>query len=121
MTRTVVLLAAAVAVVATIVFAAGVALTEGEARRAVGIGVLVAAAFQLLLFAVAAAAFPANRLLAYGVGLLGRLLLVVVGALVLVPATGLPAAPFLLSLVTVLFATTVLEPVLWRPANGSKV
>jgi len=120
-TRPLVLVPVAVAAVASVVFAMGAALVEGEALRAVGVGVLSGAVAQLLLFAIAATAFSSQRLLAYGLGMLGRMLLVVVAALLVVPATGLPAGPFLLSLVTVLFATTVLEPVLWRPANGSKV
>lgn len=99
-----------VAAIGVLVFAVGAGMAPG-ARGAVGAGVLVACAFQLLLFAVAALALPGNRLAAYGVGMLGRLLLVVVSALLLVPATGVAAGPFLFSLVTVLFATTLLEPV----------
>jgi hypothetical protein len=60
---------------------------------------------------IAHVAFAGKQLAAYGVGMLGRLLLVVGSALVLVPASGLPMGPTLFSLVTVLFATTVLEPV----------
>jgi hypothetical protein len=101
---------AGVAAIGALVFAVGASMAPG-ARGAVGAGVLAACAFQLLLFAVAAVALPGNRLAAYGVGMLGRLLLVVVSALLLVPATGVAAGPFLFSLVTVLFATTLLEPV----------
>ncbi|HEU0302607.1 MAG TPA: hypothetical protein VFR37_24315 [Longimicrobium sp.] len=99
-----------VAAIGGLVFAIGAAMAPG-ARGAVGAGVLVACAFQLLVFVIAAAALPGNRLAAYGVGMLGRLLLVVAGALLLVPATGVAAGPFLFSLVSVLFATTLLEPV----------
>jgi hypothetical protein len=99
-----------VAAIGVLVFAVGAGMAP-RARGAVGAGVLVACAFQLLLFAIAALALPGNRLAAYGVGMLGRLLLVVVSALLLVPATGVAEGPFLFSLVTVLFATTLLEPV----------
>lgn len=111
MRRGAVVLAAGVVVSGALVLAAGALLAGPEALGAVAAGVLVACGFQLLLFAVTELALPGQRLAAYGVGLLGRLLLVVVGALVLVPATGLAAAPFLFSLVSVLFATTLLEPV----------
>ena len=99
-----------VAAIGALVFAVGAGRAP-RARGAVAAGVLVACAFQLLVFVIAAVALPGNRLAAYGVGMLGRLLLVVVSALLLVPATGVAAGPFLFSLVTVLFATTLLEPV----------
>ena len=99
-----------VAAIGALVFAVGAGMAPA-ARGAVAAGVLVACAFQLLVFGIAAVALPGKRLAAYGVGMLGRLLLVVAGALLLVPATGVAAGPFLFSLVTVLFATTLLEPV----------
>ncbi|HWK90016.1 MAG TPA: hypothetical protein VNP72_08465 [Longimicrobium sp.] len=102
-------LAAGVAAVGGVVFAAGLAMTD--ARDALAAGVVLGCAFQLLVLGIAAAAFAGNPLAAYGVGLLGRLLLVIVAALVIVPASGLRPGPFLYSLVTVLFATTLLEPV----------
>lgn len=98
-------------VIGALVYAAGLTLARPDARGALLAGVVVGVAFQLLVLAIAALAFPGNALAAYGVGLLGRLLLVIVGALVIVPASGLQPAPFLYSLVTVLFATTLLEPV----------
>ncbi|CAA9369189.1 MAG: hypothetical protein AVDCRST_MAG68-5316 [uncultured Gemmatimonadetes bacterium] len=105
------LVPAGVLVIGALVYGAGVALTGPGARTGVAAGVAVGCAFQLLLLLIARVAFPGKHLAAYGVGMLGRLLLVVASALVLVPASGLPAAPTLFSLVTVLFATTVLEPV----------
>lgn len=99
-----------VAAIGALVFAAGAAMAP-QARGAVAAGVLVACAFQLLVFVIAALALPGNRLAAYGLGMLGRLLLVAAAALLVVPATGVAAGPFLFSLVTVLFATTLLEPV----------
>jgi hypothetical protein len=100
-----------VLVIGALVYAAGLTLAPADARGALAAGVLTGVAFQLLVLAIAEFAFPGNALAAYGVGLLGRLLLVIVGALVILPASGLQPAPFLYSLVTVLFATTLLEPV----------
>jgi hypothetical protein len=94
-----------------LVYGVGLSLTDVEGRGALAVGVGVAVVFQLLVLAIAAFAFPDNALAAYGVGLLGRLLLVIVAALVIIPAAGLRPEPFLYSLVTVLFATTLLEPV----------
>ena len=103
--------AAGVLVVGALVYAAGLALAQPDARGDVAVGVLVGVAFQLLVLVIAAVAFPRNALAAYGVGMLGRMLLVIVAALVILPAARLRAEPFLYSLVTVLFATTLLEPV----------
>ncbi len=100
-----------VLVIGAAVYAVAAAVVAPGARTGALVGVAVAVAFQLLLFGLARAVFARNPLAAYGVGLLGRLLLVIVSALVLVPAAGLPAMPTLFSLVSVLFATTLLEPV----------
>jgi hypothetical protein len=103
--------AAGVLVIGALVYAAGLTLAQPDARGDMAAGVLVGVAFQLLVLLIAAVAFPDNALAAYGVGMLGRLLLVIVAALVIIPAAGLQPEPFLYSLVTVLFATTLLEPV----------
>jgi predicted neutral ceramidase superfamily lipid hydrolase len=103
--------AAGVLVIGALVYAAGLALAAPEGRGSLLVGVLVAVGFQLLVLAIAAVAFPDNALAAYGVGMLGRLLLVIAAALVILPAAKLQPEPFLYSLVTVLFATTLLEPV----------
>lgn len=100
-----------VLLIGALVYVAGIALAGASAQRGVAAGVVIGCGFQLLFLAVAHLAFPGKQLAAYGVGMLGRLLLVLVAALVLVPATGLPPAPTLFSLVSVLFATTLLEPV----------
>jgi len=105
------LLPVAVLAIGAAVYAGGVALAGPGARGGVAVGVSIACAFQLLFLLIARVAFPGKQLAAYGVGMLGRLILVVAAALLLLPATGLPAAPTLFSLVTVLFATTLLEPV----------
>ena len=105
------LLPVAVLAIGALVYAGGVALAGPGARGGIGVGVAIACVFQLFFLLVARVVFPGKQLAAYGVGMLGRLILVVAAALVLVPAAGLPAAPTLFSLVTVLFATTLLEPV----------
>ncbi|MBW3571837.1 MAG: hypothetical protein KY467_12085 [Gemmatimonadetes bacterium] len=111
MKRATAIAAAGVLVIGALVYAAGLALARPDARGDMAVGVLVGVGFQLLVLLIAAVAFPENALAAYGVGMLGRLLLVIVAALVIIPAARLQPAPFLYSLVTVLFATTLLEPV----------
>lgn len=109
-----------VLLIGALVYVAGVALAGAAAQRGVAAGVVIACVFQLILLAIAHLAFPGKQLAAYGVGMLGRMLLVLVVALVVVPATGLPAAPMLFSLVSVLFATTLLEPVALAAGTRNK-
>lgn len=111
MKRGTVLAAAVVMLVGALVYGIGLSLTDVEGRGALATGVLLAVGFQLVVLAIAELVFSRNALAAYGVGMLGRLLLVIVAALVIVPAANLRPEPFLYSLVTVLFATTLLEPV----------
>jgi hypothetical protein len=94
-----------------LVYLGALTVTAPSARTGIAVGVILGCVFQLLFLLLARMVFPGRQLAAYGVGMLGRLTLVLASAMVLVPATGLPAAPTLLSLVTVLFATTLLEPV----------
>ena len=114
------LLPVAVLAIGALVYAGGVALAGPGARGGIAVGVAIACVFQLFFLLVARVAFPGKQLAAYGVGMLGRLILVVAAALVLVPATQLPAAPTLFSLVTVLFATTLLEPVALAAGTRTK-
>lgn len=118
MKRGTMLAAVGVLVIGALAWAAGITLVGPDGRGSLAAGVLTAVAFQLLVLAIAAVAFPGNALAAYGVGMLGRLLLVIVSALVILPAARLQAEPFLYSLVTVLFATTLLEPV--AMASGAR-
>lgn len=110
--RVLIRLLAATAAVAVLVWLCALLMVPPADRPAAAIGAGVAAAWQGLVFAATLTAFPKNRLAAFGVGMLARLLLVVLAGVVAVPALGLSPAPTLLSLVTVLFATSVLEPVL---------
>ena len=114
------LVPAGVVGIGALVYGAALALTGPEARPGVAAGVVLGCLFQLLFLQTARLAFPGKQLAAYLVGMVGRLLLVLASALVLVPATGLPAAPTLLSLVTVLFATTLLEPVALATGKQTK-
>jgi hypothetical protein len=107
---------AGLAVAGALVWAGGRAMSP-EGVRGVTVGVLLGVGFQLLMFGVMVAVFPSRPMAAFGMGLLGRMVLVVAAALVIVPAAGLPPAPFLFSLVTVLFTTTLLEPVLMGSAR----
>lgn len=111
-------LLAAVAAVAVLVWLAASLLVRPAERGAVAFGVAAAAVWQALVFAVTATALPQSRLAAFGVGMIARFLLVAAAALVVVPALGLPMGPALLPMVTVLFATTLIEPVLFASGAG---
>jgi hypothetical protein len=109
-----VLLAAVVALLA-----AGMA--GEEARGSVLAGAAVALGFQLLVFWAVTALFPGQAMLAFGLGMMGRFALVAAVALVVAPLAGWVLAPTLLTLVSVLFATTLLEPVFLRPTHGTGI
>ncbi len=114
MRRKLLVFAAFTLVSAALVAGLGTAMVGApEERRGVLAGVAIGAGFQLLVFSATVVALPESRIAAFGVGMLARLVLVIAAGLALVPATGLPAAPTLLSMVTVLFATTLVEPVLF--------
>jgi hypothetical protein len=106
-------LLAGVVAIAVGVYLVAALMVPAEQRRAVAIGVGAGAVWQALVLTVTLTALHHNRLAAFGVGMIARFLLVALAALVAVPALKLPPAPVLLSLVTVLFATTLIEPVLF--------
>lgn len=101
--------AALVVAVSLLVALLGVGMAGAGAGVVAGAG--IGCAFQLLSFWTMLALLPGRQMLAFGLGMLGRFALVALVALAGLPLAGLPAAPTLLSLVTVLFATTLLEPV----------
>ena len=111
-------LLAAIAAVALVVWLIASVMVAPADRGAVAAGVAVAAVWQAVVFCVTVTALGHNRLAAFGVGMIARFLLVAAAALVGVPALGLPMAPALLSMVTVLFATTLIEPVLFAAGTG---
>lgn len=75
-------------------------------------GVLMACMTQLFAtWLLADVLLPRQRFLAYGLGMLTRFGVVAATALLLVPRTGVPAVPTLLTLVSVFFVLAILEPV----------
>ena len=112
---------AAVVLLGLAVLGLGWASTEGAARTAVAVGVGIGVAFQLAVFALTELLLPGKRLVAFGLGMVGRFALVAFTALVVLRLTGLAAAPLLFSLVGTLFGTTLVEPVLLRPTNGTSL
>lgn len=119
MTRKRLVYSAASLVLALVIgfLAAGIASDAG--REGVVAGATTAVAFQLLVFWVFTGIFADQPVVAFGLAALSRLLLVVVMALVVLPRSGWAVAPTLLTLVSVLFATTLLEPVFLRPMHGT--
>jgi hypothetical protein len=111
-------LTAAVTAVAVVVWLLASLIVPPASRSAAAFGAGIAAGWQALVFAATITAFHKNRLAAFGVGMLARLILVAAAGLVIVPAMGIDPAPALLSMVTVLFATTVIEPVLFAGAGN---
>ncbi|MDQ6737906.1 MAG: hypothetical protein M3Z30_09430 [Gemmatimonadota bacterium] len=83
-----------------------------ETSRAIWTSVGVAAVVQVLAL-VAGRSFGKDRvMIGWGMGALLRLLTVLVYGFAVVPVLGLPMAPALLSLVVILFVTTLFEPFL---------
>lgn len=102
--------------IATLVAVAGAAL--GAQASSVRLGATLAGGVQLMLFwSLVLPVARERRYLAYGVAALGRMLAVVAVALLLLPYSGAAAAPTLLAMVTVLFLTTLLEPMMVTTAT----
>lgn len=110
--------ALASAALALLVALAGLGIAGVGVVREVVSGAAVGWAVQAALFALCVEwLFPGRLVPAYVMGMVSRLLLIAVAAWIWVPLAGLEAAPTLLSLVAVLFLTTVLEPVLFAAAE----
>lgn len=78
-------------------------------------GALIGLAVQLAGFWVFFVwMLPGQVLLAYGLGMLVRMIALGVVAMAWLPGSGLPAGPTLFSLVGVLFLTTLIEPVILK-------
>ena len=84
----------------------------GETSRAIWTSVGVAVVVQVLALLVGRSFGKDRVLVGWGLGALLRLVTVVVYGFAIIPALGLPLAPALLSLVVILFVTTVFEPFL---------
>jgi hypothetical protein len=83
-----------------------------EASRAVLVSAGVAAVVQLFGFGIVRLARRSNPIAAWGLTALLRMAVLVVYALVIVPALGVLATPALLSLATFFFLSTLVEPLL---------
>ena len=105
----------AAALITLVVSACCAMMLEGAGRTGALSGALVAFAVQVLGFWLLFVwMLPGHQGLAYGLGVLGRMGLVMFAAFWAVPVAGLPMEPTLLSLVAVLFLTTLSEPVVLR-------
>jgi hypothetical protein len=79
-------------------------------RRAVWTSAVVALVVQLFAFAIARFAGRSNYLAGWVIGAALRFVTVVVYAFIAVKLAGLPAAAALITLVTLLFISTLVEP-----------
>ena len=80
--------------------------------RAIWTSVGVAAVVQILAVLVGRSFGKERLLIGWGMGALLRLVVVLVYGFAVIPALGLEMAPALLSLVIILFVTTLFEPFL---------
>lgn len=80
-------------------------------HRAIQISAFLALAVQTVTFVIARKA-SRNMMVGWGVGTLVRVLTVVLYALIVVPAYGLPLSAALVSLVIFLFVSMLVEPLL---------
>lgn len=85
---------------------------SGEMSRAIWTSVGVAVVVQVLAVLVGRSFGKDRLLVGWGMGALLRLLAVLVYGFAIIPALGLQMAPALLSLVVILFVTTLFEPFL---------
>ena len=83
-----------------------------ETSRAIWTSVGVAVVVQVLALLVGRSFGKDRVMIGWGMGALLRLLTVLVYGFAVVPALGLSMAPALLSLVVILFVTTLFEPFL---------
>ena len=83
-----------------------------EMGRAIWTSVGVALVIQILTLVIGRSFGKERLLVGWGMGALIRLLAVLVYGFAVIPALGLKLAPALLSLVVILFVTTLFEPFL---------
>lgn len=84
----------------------------GETSRAIWTSVGVAVVVQVVALLVGRSFGKDRVLLGWGMGALLRILTVLVYGFAIIPTLGLAMAPALLSLVLILFVTTLFEPFL---------
>lgn len=80
--------------------------------HAIAVSAGIAFVVQLISFTILRAFGPTNLFAGFGVGMLLRFAVVAIYALIGAKALGLPLTAALVSLVTLLFVSTLLEPVL---------
>ena len=80
--------------------------------RALRTSALIAIAVQLVSFAIARRMPVRNLMLGWGIGAVLRVVVLAVYALLVVPTLGLPSAAALVSLVTFMFLSMLIEPLL---------
>lgn len=98
--------------VAAVIAALGGLIAGAAAMHSVVFGAALAWFVQAILFWVLAERVFAGRLVpVYAAGMIARFALLGFAAFILVPRLDVTAAPMLLTLAAVLFATTLLEPV----------
>lgn len=85
--------------------------TSPAEHGAIQISALLAVAVQMVTFVIARKA-SRNMMVGWGVGTLVRVLSVVLYALIVVPAYGLPRSAAMVSLVIFLFVSMLVEPLL---------
>ena len=79
-------------------------------RQAVRMSALLTFAVQMLAFQIARSGWPRHVMAAWSVGALLRMTLLVTWGIVAVKALGLPAEATLVSTASMLFASTLIEP-----------
>ena len=85
---------------------------SGDVSRAIWTSVGVAVVVQVLTLVVGRSFGKDRLMVGWGMGSLIRLLAVLVYGFAVIPALGLPLGPALISLVVILFVTTLFEPFL---------
>ncbi|MEO7103083.1 MAG: hypothetical protein ABI119_07060 [Gemmatimonadaceae bacterium] len=83
-----------------------------EMGRAIWTSVGVAVVVQVLTLVVGRSFGKERLMIGWGMGALIRLFAVLVYGFAIIPALGLPLGPALISLVVILFVTTLFEPFL---------
>lgn len=107
--------------VALAVLLVGLVVVGEESRQAVMAGVGVALAAQALSYALLAGVFfPGRRIATYVIGLLVRFAVVFWMLYAAESVLGVPVLPAVMSLLLVLFLTTLLEPVFSTGASKTE-
>lgn len=85
---------------------------SGPDARAIRTSAVIALVVQLVTFAIARRSAKTNLMAGWGIGAMLRVLVVVMYALLVIPSLGLARSAALISLVSFLFASMLVEPLL---------